>query len=377
VKVPVANAALVNCILCNSFDSSPLVVIIDNKRYSSHTSGCTVPAAVTVGEYGRITGKELITSLITADDLVSRLQILAPRSGPAITPLGAAVVMGRVLGLNAFQMKNAFGMSLGQFSGGTGGLWDGSPSFKTGYGKAAYNGIIAARMAQVGWTGPADPFFDEHSGFFSHDCEIPEAVTAGLGQKFYVELVFKPYPGCRLTHAPICAALALVNKYQIETDDIQEATLVLQPTAKTDHCWKPFQIRSYPTGDALFSYRYSIANVLLRKRAINEDYTEKSVCDPAIQAVINKIKLETAPQMTGAELRLQMKDGSRLTEHVSPAKGDITTPLTTEELKSKFIAQVDFSKVISRKRAEELWGRLQNLEDVDDVSQIAGMTMMS
>ena len=61
LKVPVSNAAFVNSVLCNSFDSAPLVVIIDKKRIPSHTSGATIPTAITMGESWHITGKELIT----------------------------------------------------------------------------------------------------------------------------------------------------------------------------------------------------------------------------------------------------------------------------------------------------------------------------
>ena len=370
LEAPASNVALVNCILCNSFDSAPLVVIVGGKLYPSHTSGCTVPSAITMGEYGGITGKELITSLVVADDLVSRLQSLNPRGGSA-TPLGVAAIAGRVLGLNAFQMKNAFGMALGQASGGSGGLWDGSPAFKIGYGKAAYNGIMAAQLAQGGWTGAEDPLFGGHSSFFGSDCEHTETLTADLGKKFYVELVFKPYPGCRLTHTSIGAALALVGKHDIRIEDIEEITLILPPTAKNDHCWKPFQIRNFPTGDALFSYRYSVASALLRKRAQNEDFTEKSIRDPEVHLLIDKIKLESSPQMVGAELVLKMKDGNCLSERVSVAKGDITTPLSRDELITKFMAQIEFSQIIDRKKAEQLLAMLESLEEVDNVGKIA------
>jgi 2-methylcitrate dehydratase PrpD len=374
LKAPAPNAAMVNCILCNSFDSAPLVVVMGGNRYPSHTSGCTVPTAITMGEYGGITGKELITSLVAADDLVSRLQSLNPRGGPGMTPLGAAAIAGRILGLNAGQMKNAFGLALSQSSKGNGGLWDGSPSFKTGYGKAAVSGIIAAQLAKGGWTGPEDPLFGEHSSLFGPDCQPSESLTADLGKKFYAELVFKPYPGCRLTHAGIGAALALVGKHNININDIEEITLILPSSAQTDHCWKPFQIRSYPPGDALFSYRYSIANALLRGTARNEDYTEKSIRDPAVLLLIEKIKLETSSQFAGAELGLKMKDGARLSERMTVAKGDIISPLSRDELRTKFLAQIEFSQVIQQQNAEKLLALLERLEDVESVGQITELT---
>ena len=244
-------------------------------------------------------------------------------------------------------MRHAFGIALDQASGRNGGLWDGSPTFKTGYGNAARNGIVASQLAKKGWTGAEDPFFGEHGSFFGPDSEVPENLIADLGKKFYLEQVFKPYPGCRLTHVGIGAALALVNKQAFSVDDIENITLGLPLTAKNDHCSKPFQIRSYPTGDALFSYRYSIATTLLRKRATYEDFTEEFIRDPEVLGLIDKIDLAYSSQTMGADLNLKMKNGSLLSEHIGVAKGDITTPLSRDELKAKFMAQVEFSQMFS------------------------------
>jgi len=234
LKAPVPQAAWVNAILCNTFDSAPLVVIINNKRYPSHTSGATIPTAITIGESRHISGKELITCLVTAEDLVARLQSLDTRRGPATT-LGASAIAGRILGLNLLQMRNAFGIALDQGSGGNAGLWDGSPTFKTGYGKAAMNGVVAAQMAQNGWPGAEDPLFGEYGSYFGHGLDSPDILISNLGKKFHVELVFKPYPGCRLTHAGIEAALALVRKNDIKIEDIAEIVLVLPPEAENNH----------------------------------------------------------------------------------------------------------------------------------------------
>ncbi len=374
VKAPAANVALVNAILCNSFDSAPLVVIIDGKRIPSHTSGATIPTAITMGESQQITGKDLIATLIVAEDLVARLQSRSPRRGP-LTTLGTAAVAGRVLGLSRSQMRNAFGIALDQAYGRNGGLWDGSPTFKTGFGYAARDGIVAAQLAKRGWTGPEDPFFGEHGGLFGPDSVPLDILTTDLGKKFYVELVFKPYPGCRLTHAGIGAALAAISKHNFQTDDIAAITLTLPQSAKTDHCSKPFQIREYPTGDALFSYQYSIASTLARKGTANIYYTEEYIRDLQVLALVDKVNLAFSPDMVGAELDLKMKNGRLLSEHISAAKGDITTPLSRDELNNKFMSQVEFSQMISRRTAEKLLAMLERLEEVNDVSQIAEMAV--
>jgi 2-methylcitrate dehydratase PrpD len=377
LKAPVHNVAMANCILCNSFDSAPLVVVIGGKRIPSHISGTTVPAAITLGESRGISGKELITTLIAADDFTVRLMSLNKRgrSQTPITALGAAAIAGRLMGMDSFQLKNAFGLALEESAGDPKGLWDGSPTFKTGYGKAARNGIMAAQLAGRGWTGTEDPFFGEYGSFTGPEIENPEILLKDLGQKFYVELVFKPYPGCRLTHVGIDAALSLINNHEFRIADIAEIVLTLNSSAKNNHCWKPFQVREYPMGDALFSYKYSVATTLLNKKAMNENFIEASVQDPAVQSLINKIKLADSPEVEGAELRLTLKNGPIFSESVPVARGDISTPLNRDEMIAKFVAQVEFSGKVDRGNAERLLDLLKNLEKVDNVKEIVELTI--
>src|SRR4030042_657640 len=223
VKGPIPNVAMVNCILCRSFDWEPLVVIIDDKRYPSHTSCTTVPTAITVGESRGISGKELITALVVGDDLAARLSganehpwnmsmenrmgftTTSQKAGSggalgSVTAFGATAIAGRIQGLTPNQMKNAFGIALDGSGGGGGGLWDGATTFKLFQGTSARNGIVAAQLARGGWFGGIDPLFGERGGFFGpRGCDHPEVLTRDLGKKIYVEVVFTPYSGGRAT----------------------------------------------------------------------------------------------------------------------------------------------------------------------------------
>jgi hypothetical protein len=82
----VTMAAWVNVIFCNSFACAPLVVVINKKRYPSHTSGVTIPTAITMGESGNISGKELIASLVADEGMVARLQSSETRRGSGHDP---------------------------------------------------------------------------------------------------------------------------------------------------------------------------------------------------------------------------------------------------------------------------------------------------
>jgi hypothetical protein len=75
-------------------------------------------------------------------------------------------------------------------------------------------------------------------------------------------------------------------------------------------------------------------------------------------------------------LTVKMKNGRELTESPANAKDYILgKPMSGDELKAKFMAQVDFSQTVSRKDAEKLVELVEKLEDVDDVSKILALAV--
>jgi 2-methylcitrate dehydratase PrpD len=396
IKAPAQDAAWVNAILCRSFDWEPLVAIINGKRYPGHISGTTVATAVTLAESQGVSGKELITALIVGDDVAERVYAAAAEPwkrseagshGLSKSPtfdawgtmpaFGAAAIAGRLLGLNLVQLKNAFGIVINMISGAGGGLSAGATTFKLSQGTSARSGVLAAQLAKAGWTGIPDPFFGQNGYYnnFTPGCENPEVLIKDLGRKYYVELVFKPYPGGRPTHSTIDAALNLVRNHDFKTDDIEKVTVRLSPPMRYAHYMKPYKVGDYPTGDALFSYRYATATALVRKSVTAVNFTENAIRDPKVQALIKKIEL--APDLekdNGLETVVTLKDGRAFTEYVHEATGEIPHPLSWDSLASKFMVQVDLSQTVSRENAEKiitLAGKLENIANVKSIVKLA------
>ncbi len=401
VRAPAHEVAFVNCTMCRGFDRGPLAYIFNDRIVPHHVSETTVLTALTLGESKGISGRELITALVVGDDLAARLHLAndhplpgeyrKPGEGPppgsipqtgmmVSTPTyGAAAIAGRLLGLNQRQMRNTLGL-VGRSDGFGGGIWDGAPTFKIGQGTSARGGIVAALLAKGGWTGAIDPFFGG-SGFDGggpRQYDHPEMFTEDVGKKFYVEVLFKPYLGGGPTQAPIAASVALVHKHGIKADDIEEAILRTSPGVATGlHYARPYKVGDYPTGDALFSYKYAVASALTRGTAQNKDYTEEAIRDPGVQALIGKITLALAEldKTEGVEVEVRLKDGRTLSEYVAQAQGEPSRPLPRETLVNKFMEQVEFSQMVSRKAAEEIKELVDNLEEVDNVAKIVELAV--
>ncbi|MFC1947035.1 MmgE/PrpD family protein [Chloroflexota bacterium] len=404
-KVPVQDAAFVNCTLCRGFDRGPLAYTFQGRVVPHHVSETTVLTALTLGESKAVDGKELMTSMILGDDLAARIHLANDRplpgemrtgsdsKGPAQSPaprmmtmlpsetFGAAAIAGRMLGLDLNKMKNTLCL-VGRTEGFGGGIWDGSPTFKIGQGNFARSGIMAALLAKAGWNGAVDPFFGT-TGFgpgssSSDRYDHPELLVGDLGNTFYVETQFKRYLGGGPTQGPIEAALTLVNTHKFKPDEIEEAILYTSPGVATGlHYARPYKVGDYPTGDALFSYKYAVASALARGTSGNQDYMPEAVKDPVVQEMIGKVTLELAKlnKTEGIELEVKLKDGKSYSQYVPRLQMNYSDPSDRKKLVDKYYEQMEFSGLIDRGQAEKIFDMVENLEKVENVADIVNLTL--
>ena len=102
---------------------------------------------------------------------------------------------------------DALGIAGTQASGLTEWRADGSWIKRLHPGRAAHAGVLAARLAREGFTGPAS-IFEGDGGFFrafTHGETIdPDAMTRDLGRDFRaLGTAVKPYPCCRFEHGAV------------------------------------------------------------------------------------------------------------------------------------------------------------------------------
>jgi 2-methylcitrate dehydratase PrpD len=380
-KVPVQNAAMVNSIMARSFDFEPVIPMIDGVDIPAHISGTTVITAVSLGEMTDIDGRELITALLVGDDIAVR--VLAAHNFSfafgwddtgTINMVGATAIAGRLLGLSKQQMRYAFGIVLSQMAGSMQNVWDGSTAFKLPQGLSARNGIFSAQLARAGWTGPEDMLLSRYGFYnlYAEGCDNPGFLTKDLGKKYYSDSVLKPYPSCRGTHPAVDCALALISKHDIKAKDIEEVVLYEPRRGLEGFFAQPFRIGEFPHGNAAFNYRYNVANALLRRSVKPEHFSEAAIHDPEINALIDRIGLAEIPgeNMLSAELKVKMKDGREFSEFTDTPKGNPQNPMTKDEIKDKFRANMEYSGAVSRDNAEKVLKLLENLDELDSVGSV-------
>ncbi len=384
LKVPAHNAAWLNSIMARSFDFGVVTPYIGDVVAPGHVSESTIPTALTVAEWQHASGKELITALIMGEDLIIRL-IAAAKYMPGVgwdspgivNKFGTVAIAAKLMGLNERQIKNGFGIVLDQLAGSFQSIADGTHNFKLGQGLASRDGIISAEMAQKGWVGAKDPLMGKYAYFklYCQGCD-PEILTSKLGQEFYGgRCTYKPYPGCGWTDSVIDCALDLANRQNVDPTKIEEIIINVAPMHVGSSLDQPFVIGDFPQGNALFSFRYSVANALIRKNVKPQHYTDEYIRDPAVGSLACKCRVITdmkpADRNDTAEVKVKLIDGQELSSRVKAHKGNpLYKPLTTNEIIDKFRQNISFSNTVSIENSEKILELVYHLEEVDDISKM-------
>lgn len=381
-KGPAGNVAMLNSIMARSFDYGVITPYIGERPVWAHIAETNIPTALTVAEWKKASGQDLITAMILGDDLTTRISAASTRSiSPGwdtpgtVNKFGAAAIAGKLMGMDARQIINAFGIVLNQLAGSFQPIQDGAHAFKLAQGLASRDGIIAAELAGKGWTAGKDPLHGRY-GYFALYCKEhdPSFLTRDLGKAFYGDCTFKPYPCCRFIHSTIDCALDLVRDNKIDANDIASITINVAPMHYDSPLNQPFELGEFPQGNAIFSLRYHVANVLIRKGIRVEHLTEEFIRDPEVGALARKVSVtgDIPPdKIETSEVTVRLKDGREFRAYEECARGNaIKKPLSKEEIVAKFRDNVAFSKTISKSNAEKALVMLDHIEEVKDITNL-------
>ncbi len=383
-KVPLPHAAMMNSLQCRSYDHEavgPWPHGQNEGMFCGHVESSTVPAAFSVSEYTGASGKDLISAVVLGGDLAARIAFVEGfgfnhpfDSVGTSNAFGVAALAGRLLGLNESQMMNAFGILATQVAGNFRSLWDGVLTFKLYGAMAARNGIIAVLMAQKGYTGLKDPLLGPQGYFdcYSPKPYHPEYMNRDLGKEFYTEGMHKKYPSCYGNHNIMDCALDILNEHDVEPGKIAEIIIGALPARLQGYGVQPFK-KGDSQQSALFSEAYAAANVLLRKGARLEHYTEEAVRDPAVVTLAGKVKhLPTQNEKGLLELKVKMDNGKeyKAAYQFPEMRGYPRRPLTPAELTEKYWNNINFCGRLPHQNAQKAFDLIENLENVANVNEL-------
>ncbi len=374
-------AALVNGTLAHGLD-------YDDTHTESvvHVSASVVPAALAVCEEAGASGRDLLTAVALGMEANVRIGLVA-RGGfhdRGFHPTGicgafaSALVAGKVAGLTRAQLADALGLAGSQAAGSLEFLTDGTWAKRIHAGWAAHSGLVAARLAAAGFTGPRGVFEGRFGLYRSHLGDEGwdlSRLTVALGTRWeLLDTGLKPFPCCHYNHAFIDCAAALRAVHAIVPEAIEQVECCIAARQVPVVCEPEASKRAPQTDyDAKFSLPYAVATMLVRGHVDVDDFTPAAIRDPAVLALAQRVVYRHDPDSDFPRrfpgwMRLRLRDG-RVLEHREPLnRGSAERPLTATEVQDKF--RRNATRALRADAADRLAAVVGVLEREPDLSRL-------
>ncbi len=347
-----------------------------------HPAAVVFPAALALAQATNASGREFIAAVTAGYEVGIRIGEFLGRShyrifhttGTAGT-LAAAAAAGRLLGLSAEQMLDAFGSAGTQAAG----LWeflrDAADSKPLHTGKAAANGLIAAWLARDGFTG-ARQILEGKQGLaagMSSDAD-PARLTDRLGSRWALaETSFKFHASCRHTHPAADALLKAMQDNSLSIGDITDVTALVHQGAidVLGPVVDPVTVHQ-----AKFSMGTTLGLVAAYGRAGMNEF-EKGYDDPAVVAFRKHVTMKLDPEIDAAyparwigKVAVETRDGRLVEARVDEPKGDPGNTLSRTEIEAKVAGLAAFSHAADEAEVGATLPRLWAIADANQIGRL-------
>ncbi|KAE8416090.1 hypothetical protein BDV36DRAFT_284834 [Aspergillus pseudocaelatus] len=254
--------------------------------------------------------------------------------------VGAAVAVGKLLGLSLEHLQHAISIAAVQVNGMHESFGTDTKPFHVG--RAAQSGLLSALLAQNGYGGSLQGLEAERG--WAHVVSTRENLTAEfstLGETWELSKnTFKPFPCDRIIHAAIdgCVQIhdqAVHNRLDLGT--------IKNVTARTN----PMVL-------------FLTDNPEPRRKASPAQFTDEMVRNTTV------VKLRANVHITADE---GISEHEAFYVHIEHALGSIENPLSTQQLKDKFIEHA--GSVIGKQRAEKAFRAFSQIANTSDVGSIS------
>jgi 2-methylcitrate dehydratase PrpD len=253
--------------------------------------------------------------------------------------LAAAAASARLLGLDEQRATMALGIAASSASGLRASF--GSMTKPLHAGQAARNGVLAALMAEAGFTASEEAVEHRYGyvGVFNDGLGQDPAPLAEMGHDLEIltehGLALKPYAACGATHPGIEAAERLHARLAGRTIRSVRAGVCEMAFAPLIHVMPASPL------EGKFSLHFCLAAALLHGPVTLATFSDELVNDPAVRSLIPKIRMELDERWKddgefATEVAVETEDGQTLTEFVPLAQGKPARWFDSERLRAKF-----------------------------------------
>ncbi len=317
----------------------------------SHPGAVVITAALAAGSETGATGRAVLSAIVSGYEVMARVGMAANALGvitrgfhPTATfgVFGAATAAGKLYGLDARGIAQAWGIALSMSSGACQFAFEpeGTMIKRMHAGIPAHNGVIAAQLARLGLAAPMQALEGDYGFFklFGVDSD-PALLFKENGAPLEIhDISLKPYSCCRKFHSLIDALEQATDGFSVDIGEIEAIRVRAPKTAIGSHMMR----RPNSVMAAQYSMPYIVGATLAYGPRRYDAYGSDHHDDQRILSLVDRIeavpdaeldRLTPAKMATGVALSL--RGGASREATVLDSLGTPVRPMTTQDVMAK------------------------------------------
>lgn len=379
IKTSATWAAFVNGVAGHALDFDDVDFVM-----TGHPSVTLVPALIALAEERGLGGRAVLAAYAVGFELLHTLgRAIIPqhyrRGFHATATLGSVGVVGacaHLMGLDEEKTRHALALGASEAAGLVSNFGTMTKPFHAG--QAARAGLVAARLAEMGFTAAGDTLETGYTAAMAAEGIGPdverfadwEGAAAGWGEPWDIEagVCVKIHPCCAMTHPGIDAMLDLCEREGVRHEEV--AALGARASTMT---LKVLRYKQAATGlEGKFSMPFCLSSALVDGKVGVAQFEEGSVARPEVRDLQARCEFDLDPELAArdpeserTEVWVRMRDGREMSQVGEVARGHIDNPLAEAEFREKFMECA--AVVLPEKGARAAWEGWREMEGAEDI----------
>jgi 2-methylcitrate dehydratase PrpD len=350
----------------------------------THPSVPPLAAALAIGERHGASGRAILEAFLTGFEVECKIaEAIHPshykngfHSSGTIGTFGAAAAAAKLMRLDADTIAHALAIAASMAAGIR--VNFGTMTKPLHVGRAAQSGVLAAELAERGFTGGKNAL-DPPWGFlqvFGHGHAFDaDRIIGKLGNPHTIVwpgVSIKPYPCGVLGHPTMDAMRRLVIEH-----DVQPGQIVGMRVRAGSNVLNPLRYAIATNElEAKFCPAFMVSAIALRRKAGIQEFNDAFVQSEPVQAMMRKVErvLDADIEARGwdkirSTVEVDLNDCRTLVEHADERyRGGPDLPFTREELYEKFDDCA--SLVLHKSVVSETFATIEALEELSDIREL-------
>ena len=354
----------------------------------SHPGAVVISTALALGAERGASGADIMAAITVGYEAMARTGMAADSLGVVTAGFhptalfgvfGATAAAGKLLGLDAEGLAQAWGLALSMAGGASQFAFEpkGTMVKRMHGGLPAHNGIMAAQLASIGVAGPVQALEGEFGflALYGRDVD-PTRLARQDGDAFeFHNISLKPYSCCRKFHSLIDALEQTTDGFSLAPEDIVKIIVRGPETAIGPHMMR----RPSSVMAAQYSMPYIVGASLAYGPRRYDAYGEAHHNDPKILSLIDRTESEhhaafdpLIPQKMPHGVTLRLRDGATREAEVMDSLGTPVRPMSYDDVRAKAEALVAMTDPDI-----DLSGILAGVNDLDTLTDVRALTSLA